>query len=36
MVPSQEMFRELKDTFGRMTNVQTAVQTLQEAELFHT
>jgi hypothetical protein len=36
MVPSQEMFRGLKDTFGRMTDVQTAVQALQEAELFRT
>jgi hypothetical protein len=36
MVPSQEMFRGLKDTFGRMTDVQTAVQALHEAELFRT
>jgi hypothetical protein len=36
MVPTQEMFRGLKDTFGRMTDVQTAVQALQEAELFCT
>jgi hypothetical protein len=36
MVPSQEMFRGLKDTFRRMTDVQTAVQALQEAELFRT
>jgi hypothetical protein len=36
MVPSQEMFRGLKDTFGRTTNVQTAMQALQEAELFCT
>jgi hypothetical protein len=30
------MFRGLKDTFGRMTDVQTAVQALHEAELFRT
>jgi hypothetical protein len=28
------MFRGLKVTFGRMTDVQTAVQALQEVELF--
>jgi hypothetical protein len=28
------MFRGLKDTFGCMTDVQTAVQALQKAELF--
>ena len=34
MDPTQEMFRGLKDTFERMTNVQSAVQTLQEFEVF--
>jgi hypothetical protein len=31
MVPIQEMFRGLKDTFERMTDAQTAVKALQEA-----
>ena len=28
------MFNSLKDTFSRMTDVQSAIQALQEAELF--
>jgi len=34
MDPTQEMFRGLKDTFERMTDVQSAVQALQELEVF--
>jgi hypothetical protein len=34
MEPTPEMFRSLKDTFQSMTDVQTAVQALQEAEVF--
>jgi hypothetical protein len=34
MEPTPEMFRSLKDTFESMTDVQTAVQALQEAEVF--
>ena len=34
MEPTQEMFRGLKDTFERMTDVQSAVQALQELEVF--
>ena len=34
MDPTQEMFRGLKDTFERMTNVQSAVQALQEFDVF--
>jgi hypothetical protein len=34
MEPTPEMFRNLKDTFQSMTDVQTAVQALQEAEVF--
>ena len=36
MDPTQEMFRGLKDTFERMTDVQSAVQALQEFEEFRT
>ena len=36
MDPTQEMFRGLKDTFQRMTDVQSAVQALQEFEVFRT
>jgi hypothetical protein len=34
MDPTQEMFRGLKDTFQRMTDVQSTVQALQEIDLF--
>ena len=34
MDPTQEMFRGLKDTFEHMTDVQRAVQALQELEVF--
>jgi hypothetical protein len=34
MEPTPEMFRSLKDTFQSMTDVQTAVQALQEAVVF--
>ena len=34
MDPTQEMFRGLNDTFERMTDVQSAVQALQELEVF--
>jgi hypothetical protein len=34
MEPTPEMFRSLKDTFQSMTDVQTAVQALQEAEVL--
>jgi hypothetical protein len=34
MEPTPEMFCYLKDTFQSMTDVQTAVQALQEAEVF--
>jgi predicted transporter len=34
MEPTPEMFRSLKHTFQSMTDVQTAVQALQEAEVF--
>jgi hypothetical protein len=34
MEPTPEMFRSLKDTFQSMTDVQTTVQALQEAEVF--
>ena len=34
MEPTQEMFRGLKDTFERMTDVQSVVQALQELEVF--
>jgi uncharacterized membrane protein YgcG len=34
MEPTPEMFRSLKDTFQSMTDLQTAVQALQEAEVF--
>jgi hypothetical protein len=34
MDPTPEMFRSLKDTFQSMTDVQTAVQALQEAEVL--
>ena len=34
MDPTQEIFRGLKDTFQRMTDLQSAVQALQELDLF--
>ena len=34
MDPTQEMFRGLKDTFQRMTDLQSAVQALQELDVF--
>ena len=34
MDPTQEMFRELKDTFQRMTYLQSVVQALQEFDVF--
>ena len=34
MDPTQEMFRGLKDTFQGMTDLQSAVQTLQELDVF--
>jgi hypothetical protein len=34
MDPTQEMYRMLKDAFERMTDVESAVQALQEAEVF--
>ena len=34
MDPTQEIFRGLKDTFERMTDVQSTVQALQEIDLF--
>jgi hypothetical protein len=34
MEPTPEMFRSLKDTFQSMTDLQSAVQALQEAEVF--
>ena len=34
MDPTQEMFRGLKDTFQRMTDLQSVVQELQELDLF--
>ena len=36
MDPTQEIFRRLKDTFQRMTDLQSAVQALQEFEVFRT
>jgi hypothetical protein len=34
MDPTREMYRMLKDAFERMTDVESAVQALQEAEVF--
>jgi hypothetical protein len=34
MDPTTEMYRMLKDAFERMTDVKSAVQALQEAEVF--
>ena len=34
MDPTQQMFRGLKDTFQRMTDIQSAVQALQEFDVF--
>ena len=34
MDPTQEMFHGLKDTFQRMTDLQSAVQALQEFDVF--
>jgi hypothetical protein len=34
MEPTPEIFHSLKDTFQSMMDVQTAVQALQEAEVF--
>jgi hypothetical protein len=34
MDPTREMYRMLKDCFERMTDVESAVQALQEAEVF--
>jgi len=34
MDPTQEMFRGLKDTFQRMTDIHSAVQALQEFDVF--
>ena len=34
MDPTQQMFRGLKDTFHRMTDLQSAVQALQEFDVF--
>ena len=34
MDPTQQMFRGLKDTFQRMTDLQSAVQALQEFDVF--
>ncbi|XP_039851267.1 uncharacterized protein LOC120709659 [Panicum virgatum] len=34
MEPTQQMFRGLKDTFQRMTDLQSAVQALQELDVF--
>jgi hypothetical protein len=34
MEPTPEMFDSLKDTFQSVTDLQTAVQALQEAEVF--
>ena len=34
MDPTQEMFRGLKDTFQHMTDIQSAMQALQELDLF--
>jgi hypothetical protein len=35
MDPTPEMYRMLKLAFERMTDVESAVQALQEAEVFH-
>jgi hypothetical protein len=34
MDPTREVYRTLKDAFERMTDVESAVQALQEAEVF--
>ena len=34
MTPTNKMYRMLKDAFRCMTNVHSAVQALQEAEVF--
>ena len=34
MDPTQQIFRGLKDTFQRMTDIQSAVQALQEFDVF--
>ena len=34
MDPTQEIFRGLKDIFQRMTDLQSAVQALQELDVF--
>ena len=34
MDPTQQMFRGLKDTFQRITDIQSAVQALQEFDVF--
>ena len=34
MTPTNEIYRMLKDAFGSMTDVHSAVQALQEAEVF--
>lgn len=34
MDPTPQMFAGLKETFQQMTDVQSAVQALQEAEVF--
>ena len=34
MDPTQQMFRGLKDTFQRMTDLQSAFQALQEFDVF--
>jgi len=34
MDPTQQIFRGLKDTFQRMTDIQSVVQALQEFDVF--
>ena len=34
MDPTQQMFRGPKDTFQRMTDIQSAMQVLQEFDVF--